>query len=257
MQDNSTYDIIETLTRYVDDEMDEAEKAATTSMINNDAEVKERYENLLAAKRAIRSKGLKERVHAIHLAYANEIAQPEVAKIVKPSFGIKMMMRIAAVLILVVAGMGVYTYSTTNNENVFEENFTGYQLPVNRGAGQFTNIDSLYAGGAYEAVIDAVNKTQIKTRQAYFLAAQAYLLTGNPAGAITAFKNVEQLNSSATDQYFVQETDYYLALAYIKMNDITNAEKQLAKISSNPKHLFYSKAKSISNTTLTILKWKQ
>lgn len=257
MQDNSTYDIIETLTRYMDDEMDEAEKAATTAMISEDADVKERFDNLMNAKKAIRSKGLRERVQAIHHEYMAEVAEPVPAKVIKPSFGLKMVMRIAAIFILVVAGVGVYNYSTTNNQRVFDENYIGYQLPVNRGNAQLNNIDSLYTNGAYEAVIAAVNSAAVKTQKEYFLAGQSYLLTGNAAEAINSFKKVEQLNGNAADQYFVQETDYYLALAYIKNNDITNAEAQLEKITSNPQHLFYSKAKSISNMTLSILKWKQ
>ena len=166
-------------------------------------------------------------------------------------------MRIAAVFILVIAGYGVYQFTSTNNSSLYEENFESYQLPVMRGEAEANSIDSLYNANNYTAVITTVTAKPAKTQKDYFLAAQSYLQTNNATEAINAFKNVEQLNNASTEKYFVQETDYYLALAYIKANDIDEAEKQLNKITANTQHMFYSKAKEISSTKLTILKWKE
>lgn len=255
MPDNSTYDEMDLLIRYMDGEVDAEEKAATERMLQENSLLQERYENLLAAKEAIRSKGLRERVQALHQQF-NGQHQQETAKVVKPSFG-KTLLRIAAIFILVLAGYFTYEYSSTNNETLYAENFVSYEIPVARGSEQADNIDALYTAKNYTAVIGAINAKPVKTQKDYFLKAQSYLQTNNAVAAIAAFKLIEEMNMQSNEKYFEQETDYYLALAYIKANDIENAKRQLAKITANKQHLFYSKAKEISDTKLMILEWKK
>lgn len=256
MQDNSTYDEMELLIRYMDGEADAQEKAATEKMLKENASLQERYENLVAAKEAIRSKGLRERVQALHKEFSKEQETNESAKVVKPSFR-KVFLRIAAVFILVVGGYFIYEYTTTNNETLYADNFVSYEIPVTRGGEKVDSIDALYTAKNYTAVIDAINKKPVKTQKDYFLKAQSYLQTNNAAAAIAAFKLVVELNMQSNEKYFEQETDYYLMLAYIKENDIDNARRQLERIIANKQHMFYSKAKEISNTKLMILDWKK
>ena len=264
MQDNYTYDdVIEQLVRYMDGELNADENAAVEKLLLQDAALKERFENLLAAKAAIRSKGLQQRVMALHQQYyatirTDENNETQTAKIIKPSFGntLKFVLRIAAVFIFIVAGYTVYQYSTTSNANVFADNFINYQLPVSRGENKETKIDSLYQSANYNALLQAFESSKDKTQKDYFLAALAYLETGNSNASINTFKNLQQINSAATEKYFVQETEYYLALAYIKAGNIDEAEKQLSTIKANKQHLFYQKANEISSTKLRILKMK-
>src|SRR5689334_15290727 len=112
MQDNSTYEnIIEQLIRFADGELNADENAAIEKMLQEDAMLRERYENILAAKAAIRSKGLQQRVAAVHKEYiaGKDNQQTQQAKIIKPSFGAaKILMRVAAILLFVIAGYGVY-----------------------------------------------------------------------------------------------------------------------------------------------------
>ena len=259
MQDNFTYDEMELLIRYMDGELTDDERTATEKMLQENESLQERYENLLAAKGAVRSKGLKEKVQALHQQYYNEVQAEKniAAKVIKPAFGVKTFMRIAAVFMLVIAGYGVYQFASTNHNSLYEENFENYQLPVMRSEAASTSIDSLYNANNFTAVIATVMSKPVKKQKDYFLAAQSYLQTNNTTAAIDAFKNVEQLNKASVEKYFEQETDYYLALAYIKANDIGAAEKQLNKITANTQHMFYRKAKQISDTKLMILKWKE
>lgn len=261
MQDNSTYDdIIEQLIRYADGELNADENATVDKMLQEDEVLKLRYENILAAKAAIRSKGLQQRVAAIHKEYIAEKnnQQTRQAKIIKPSFGTaRILMRVAAMLLFVVVGYGVYQYSTTTTDSVFNNSYLKYELPVTRSENKFTQIDSLYSAGKYTAVVQLFESSVHKTPQDYFLAAQSYLQTGNANAAVTTFKTLQQINNTATEKYFLQETDYYLAIAYIKTGDISAAQKQLALIKANKQHMFYQKANEISNLELTILKWKE
>lgn len=259
MQDNSTNNVMELLIKYIDDELDATEKAATEKLLQDDAELRERFENLKVAKRAIKAQGLKQHIQSLHQQYYTQVQAAETtpAKVVRPAFGFKTFMRIAAVFIVIITGYGVYQYTATNNASLYADNYISYQLPVTRGAEQQDNLDALYSANNYAAVIKTVNARQQKTQKDYFLQAQAYLQTNDANAAISAFKNVEQLNSAATDKYFIEETDYYLALAYIKAGNIEEGEKQLNKIKNNKQHMFYSKANEISSTKLMILKWKE
>lgn len=256
MQDNFTDENLEMLLRYIDGEMNETEMASVEMLLQSDASFKEHYDNLLNAKQAIYKQGLKSRVQALHNEFINEDKTTLPAKVVKMPVA-KLFIRIAAIFIVVLAGYGTYQYTSTTNDGVFADNFTNYQLPVNRGVEQTAQIDSLYNAQNFAAVISTANNVTIKDQKTYFLQALAYLQTNDAANAIAAFKNVEQLNSNATKKYFTQETDYYLMLAYLKANNISNAEAQLNKITANKQHKYYSKATEISKTKLTILKWKE
>lgn len=265
MQDNFTPDIIEQLIRYLDGELSPEAAASTEKLLKEDAAVKERFDNLVVARNAIKALGLRQKLKALHQQFYPEVsaAQPaenETAKVIKPSFGnsAKIILRIAAVFIFAVAGYAVYEYSTTSNDSVYADNFIKYQLPVSRGEGQAQqSIDSLFSANNFSGVIEVFKPIAIKKQKDYFLAALASLETGNSQSAIDDLKSVQQLNSTSTEKYFEQETDYYLTLAYIKAGNIDEAEKQLNIIKANKQHMFYQKANEISSTKLRILKMKE
>lgn len=265
MQDNFTPDVIEQLISFLDGELLPEENAATEKLIQEDAAVKERFENLVAARSAIKTEGLRQRISRLHQQYypdvaATQTAEKETAKVIKPSFGnsAKIILRIAAVFIFAVAGYAVYEYSTTSNESVYADNFIKYQLPVSRGESQpQQSIDSLFSANNFSGVIEVFKTITDKNQKDHFLAALASLETGDSQSAIDDLKNVQQLNSNSPEKYFEQETDYYLALAYIKAGNIEEAQKQLNIIKANKQHMFYQKASEISSTKLGILKMKE
>jgi len=257
MQDNSTYDEMELLIRYMDGELTEEERTSTERMLQENASLHERYENLIAAKEAIRSQGLREKVQALHQQFYQQNEAKETAKVVKPFSLGKTLMRVAAVLIIVVAGYFAYEYTITNNEKLYADNFVSYQLPVTRGDQNADEIEHLYNEKDYDAVIDAVNRKPQKTQKDFFLKGQSYLQKNNAIAAIASFKIVEELNYTSKEKSFEQETDYYLLLAYLKVNDIDAARNKLQRITSDKHHLYYNKANEISNMQLEILKWKQ
>jgi tetratricopeptide (TPR) repeat protein len=259
MQDNSTNDVAEMLVRYMDGEMNEAERAATEKLLQDNAAIRERFQYFKEARRAIRSQGLKQRVKAIHQEYAQEVSSNEKnkAKVVKPASFLKNWISIAAIFVLAIVGYSTFQYVSTTTESVYSENFMAYQLPVNRGNTQADTLNALYNAGKYNGVINAFNALQSKDQKAYFLVGQAFLQLDNAKAAINAFKQVENINNSSIDKYFAQETDYYLALAYIKSGNIEAAEEKLNKITSNKQHLFYRKATNISRTKLMMLKLKE
>lgn len=256
MQDNAT---TEMLVRYMDGEMSAAEHAAIEKRLQEDAALQERFQYLLAAKKAIRSQGIKNCVRAIHQEYTQQLnkeaASP--AKTISRTLSFKIFMRIAAVFLTAIVGYCVFQYVATTNQSVYNANYIHYQLPVNRGANQTDDLDALFSAGDYKEVITVFNSKSSKNQKDYFLAGQAFLQLNDGNAAIHAFRQVDVLNNRRKEQYFEQETDYYLMLAYIKTNEIDSAESLLDKITSNRRHLFYDKAKNISRIKLTMLKWKE
>jgi len=255
MQDNY-FD--ENIIQYIDNEMTEEEKLAFEKSLQQDAVLYERYQFMLAAKQAIRSKGLKERVNKIHEEYIQSLNRWPVTTTHFPSKHsfFKTFMRIAAVLIFVVAGYGIFEVSTTNSDSLYKSSFINYQLNVSRGEDHAQQIDSLYNAENYNAVITTFNAKTEKDQKDYFLAAQSYLHLDRPGEAIFALQQIEKMNASTDQKSFVDEVDFYLALAYIKTGRINEAEMQLDKITSNKQHLFYNNAKSISRLKLKILQLK-
>lgn len=258
MQDNSTNDIIEILTRYMDGELSAEEKNNIEKLLKNDIALQERYQHLFAAKQAIKMQGLKQRVQVIQNEYLQETQPGKAAKrsTAKKISVFRTFMSAAAILIIVIAGYALYQYSSTTNESVYSSNFISYTAPVSRGNTRENNIAELYNAGKYTQATQYFESLSNKSYQDYFIAAQTYLNLDNSKAAIDNFRRLENLNSNSAEKYYVQETDYYLMLAYIKNGNISEAEKLLNKITSDKQHLFYKKAKNISAIKLTILKWK-
>jgi hypothetical protein len=73
MQDNYSD---ENIIQYIDDEMTMDEKQAFEKLLQQDMVLYERYQFMLAAKQAIRSKGLKEQVSKIHEEYIRSLHRP-------------------------------------------------------------------------------------------------------------------------------------------------------------------------------------
>lgn len=259
MPGSSANDIMEMLIRYIDDELSPDERTSTEKILRENADVDERYQYLLAAKQAIRSQKLKQRVQAAHNEYLHTEVPVKMIqqKIVKSSSFFRALMRVAAVFIALIAGFGIFEYGTTTDQSVYRENFINYELPVNRGAGNMSNIDSLYSSANYTEVINAFEGNQQRNQKEYFITAQSFLHLDKADKAISAFEEVKILNDRSDEKYFADETDYYLALAYIKSGRIDEAETLLNKITSDKHNLFYNKAKDISSFKLKILKLKK
>ena len=258
MQDNADDDIMELLVRYMDDEMPLTERTAFTKRLEADALLNERYQLLLSAKQAIRSYGLRQHIQALHKEYATQANKDNApAKVIRPASVFKQFMRVAAAIIIIFFSYGIYQYSSTNNNKVYNDNYVPYTLSVTRGDNGRSTVDSLYANGNYAAALSVLNTMQQKDQRDYFIEGQCYLQTGNAENAIQAFKQVENLNRQSGQQAFAEETDYYLLLAYIKTNNINEAAQKLNTITSNKQHLFYKNATQMSGLQFKILKMKQ
>ena len=259
MQDNFTNDTAEMLIKYMDGELDETGKTAVENILQTDALAQAQYQFFLAAKQSVRSQGIRQRVAGIQREYLQERKEAENISIPKKkrSSFFTPFMSAAAVLLFLLIGYTTFQYVTTTNQKVYEDAYFAYQLPVNRGNEKAAAVENSYNAGDYKAVITAFNLLPAKSTKDYFIAGLAFLQMNDAKSAVTSFQEIEKLNSTNERKQYIQETDYYLLLSYLKAGDISNAEKKLDEIRSNKEHLFYEKAASISRMQLMILKWKE
>ncbi len=136
-----------------------------------------------------------------------------------------------------------------NPEVIFEENFIPYKnviYPINRGAetnGQDLKILAFlaYEKGNYSKAVDLFTELYEQTNEPYYLfyKANALLKMDKAEEAIPVLK--EHLKSKDT---LKDKSNWYLALAYIKVADTKKAKELLNRISE--KELYnYKKAKKI------------
>jgi tetratricopeptide (TPR) repeat protein len=74
--------------------------------------------------------------------------------------------------------------------------------------------------------------------------------------AIDAFGQVIAANAKSGDNYFQDEAEYYLALAYLASNQATKAMPLLEKIRADKNHLYNEKVNTMSSIDFGILRYK-
>jgi lipoprotein NlpI len=55
----------------------------------------------------------------------------------------------------------------------------------------------------------------------------------------------QSLASSQNSHQFTEESEFYLALAYLKAKDLSKAQPLFEQIHSNPNHLFHDKVSTL------------
>ena len=243
MEDKNNYKELELLDKYLDGELDSSEASALERRISEDDTLRNELEILQVSRDAIRTKALKDRVKKLHQTLITEIRDDEkkVIPIDRNKKFFRTAMSVAASVIIVVASFIAYQYATVNANKLYSQQFLSYELPVARSSGEgMTVIDSLYLSGNYAQVIEYFNSLGQKDIRDYFLTAMSCLHTERFTEAIGLFQYIVEKNSSpATENYFEQETDFYLSLAYLKTGEFTRCKELFAKMKANPKHLYH------------------
>ena len=137
----------------------------------------------------------------------------------------------ASVVLLIAAGWVSYnTLFNTNYDNLYATNYRAYPntvYAITRGDSVETlerKAFSAYDSGDYVYAINYFKDLTENNDLDYvdFYLAQAYLKSDSVQKSIVLFKKVIEKNGS-----FVAESNWYLALAYLKLNDKISATKHL------------------------------
>jgi tetratricopeptide (TPR) repeat protein len=248
----------DTLIQYLDNELSQEDKTNVENHLKHDTVMQQELENLTLAKSAIKNYGLKKHVGAIHAEMMGEMfvenASSAPRVIIKRL--IKISMKVAAAVFIVMLGVGVYQYTIITPDKVFASNYKPYTLSVNRGTVEKDFIEKSFQEKKYSAVITQFEALPEASTKESFLAAIAYMETNNYKNAIAAFNSVLAKNELDKAGVYNDDAQYFLALSYLKNNDIKLATPIFETIHNNANHLYNDKVTSTFIRKLKIINWK-
>jgi len=243
----------ERLIRYLDAELSEAESEALLTELANNTAMQQELDNLVLTKGVIKNYGLTQKVSGIHQAMMQELTVP--AKPVVRSLP-KMMMRIAAGIILLVGLFGLYQYFAVSPGNLYNDQYSDYQVATMRGTTNAGDIEKAYSEKKDDEVILLYRQKQNPSANEQFLAAQAYLNVSDLNNAIMLFNSLLEKNKANNTDTLNDDAEYYLALSYLKKNETTKALPLFKKIHDDKNHLYHDKISSWYLAKLKLLNWK-
>jgi hypothetical protein len=256
MNNNSTNTDI--LIQYLDNELSQEDKTNLENQLKHDTVMQQELENLSLAKSAIKTYGLKKQVGNIHIEMMNEMVAEKTSVTQKGIVRriVNISMKIAAAIFIVMLGLGVYQYTTVTPDKLFASNYKPYTLSVSRGVVETNVMEKLFQEKNYAAVITQFETLKETSTKESFLAGVAYLETKNYKNASTAFNTVLSKNTLEKTSILNDDAQYYLALSYLKSNDIKLATPIFKMINLNTNHLYNDKVSNAFMRNLKILNWK-
>jgi len=246
------------LINYFDRTLEESEMREVEALINTDLEVRKQWQYLQLAVEAVEYAALYDQVAAVKENFRTiqpvEVLQSSSKKGVR----IKMrpLMRVAAAVLVLVVGTVTYKYFTVSATQVYQQTFIDYTLSTTRGQATITELEQAYRLQNWNGVIAAINKSSFTDNKALFLAGMAYMQLHNFAAANKLFEDVLTNNTKTGDDYFQDETQFYLAMSYLANHQTAAAITWLQQIRANKNHLYHRQAAQIGKIDLQILKIK-
>ena len=252
---NDKLDLIEA---YLDGKLDDDQKNIAEKILQENPDLQEEYEYMTLAVSSVQLSALHAQVGNVAKSYFSTGSENNAVKPDAKVYNIRFYaLRVAAVLLLVCTSYIAMVYITATPGKLFSEGFSDYDLPVSRGASKTTTIEQQYKLQNWQEVINMVSVEDVPVQKDLFLAGISCLKANQASDAVSYFKKVSAANQTTTNKLYKEESEYYLALTYLKLNDAPNAATLLQVIKSNPAHAYYAQAKKISSLQLKILAWKQ
>jgi len=255
--DNSTHNTSELLVQYLDGELSGSEKDDLEMQLKVDASLKAELESLQLAREAVGLYGLKQQVSAVHQQMMNELQAP-VVKINPARRIVRYSMAIAASVLLIFLSITAYIFFTLSPDKLFADNYHSFELSTTRGGNEAepTAIEKAYREKNYKEVTDLTTKWSEPDIRDEFLAGISSLELNKSSEAIHFFNGVIKLNETRDKPIYKDETEYYLALSYLKNKDYDLALELMNKIHNDPDHLYHKKITNKLILRVKMLKWR-
>lgn len=167
----------------------------------------------------------------------------------------KTLLAIAASLILVAVAI---FYITLSPSKLFAENFEVYRTASTRAEENASELISHYEQKNYKGTIQAYEALPWSSIKETFLAGNAYLMLSQPDKAINCFERVIKINKNLQPEKrrFEDESEYYMALAYLESNRPTEADVIFRKINEDASHSYHDRASNFLLLKIKLLKLK-
>ncbi len=252
MNDNSTQ--TETLIQYMDGSLSPQEMAAVEESIRQNKELANELEQLQTARQAVRRLGLQQQIAAVHAEMMPQLQRSSSAPVV--SFT-RLIMRVAAAVIFLLIGTAAFQYFTVSADSLYNDQYKGYTVAITRDGATVGKIEEAYRAARYADVLKQFQSVALPELRDHFYAGMASMELQYYPGAIQFFKNVIEMNQTASSPVFQDDAEYYLALGYLKTNEVEKATELFQKIQSNPTHLYHDKVNTLFMIRLKMAGWKQ
>jgi tetratricopeptide (TPR) repeat protein len=117
-------------------------------------------------------------------------------------------------------------------------------------------MEEAYKARNWSGVDDAFKKKKVKNNKSYFLEGMADMEAKKYDDAIGMFQQVMAANNLAGSDYFEDEAEFYLAMAWLARNDVKEAMPLLDKIKADKTHLYHDVVVKMSSLDLRIAAYK-
>ncbi|HPG12248.1 MAG TPA: tetratricopeptide repeat protein [Chitinophagaceae bacterium] len=239
--DNSTHNNAEKLIRYLDGELNEAEKQGIEAQLASDKALKEELDSLLLAREAVKQYGLQQRVASVHQEMmATE--QAPVRSIGNRNRFVRYSLSIAAGIILVAGLFFAYNFFTISSSGVFSDNYQAYELPTFRGDdnNEMPAMEKAFREKKYTEVVQ-IDPQRPFTASENFYRGMAFIELKNDSAARASLQSVVKNTDSQVTDNIKDAAEYYLALVCIRHKDYKEALEYLQKIRNNDTHTYHER----------------
>ena len=219
------------------------DKLKLEEKLRSDAALRHELSNLSLAIKTVKNFGLKEKISGIHTEMMRERKPVQKAKGAGTrTMLLKSAIKIAASLLLLIIGYGVFTYLRLSPENIIPSQVDPYTFRISR-APEVNELRQAYDQREYTKVTtwveQSVEQSEATGTTEKFLAANSYFGLHEYEKAAQYFGSI--LQDQASKEY-AEESQYYLALSLLKLNKPDEALRYLKIIRQNKKHKFHDKA---------------
>ncbi len=234
MESDATLEHSEYIDRFLKGQLSTSEADAFGQRVRQDEALAAEVAGQQSVRSLTRHYGYRQELAAIHQrAMAERRAKSGLGAWASP-------LRIAAALTLLFVFAAVLRLSTLSAGGVVEQGYEPYAADVTRGETYVPQDASQqlvreYANGNYGAVVKNFGQHQLGSPQDVLIAANAYLALSQPAQAIPLLQRVVAEANRTT----AQDAEYYLAWAYLKNDQLPEAERLFAAIRQNPDHKYH------------------
>ena len=243
----------EMLIDYLDKQLNQEESARMESVLQRDTDLNRELQYLNVAIDTVRLDAINQKVASIRQSHEKEQMGVKASPAILRNM-YKISLRIAAAIALFFCLASLYKYSTVDNQSFYNKQFSGYELSNSRGQEAHDAEMDAYQNNKWNEVISRYNEGADKSNQQSFLAAMAEMQLNHFQNAITIFENL--LNSKSGDATYLEESEYYVSLAYLMNHQGSKAIQMIDKIKANPNHTYYPIVSKFSSIDLKIIELK-
>lgn len=228
------------LIKYLDGELPPAEKKAFEALLNSDADLREKLENLRMAKDAVVYYGIQQQVAQARAQWkqpdeGNTPAGRAPVMVMRKYGRFAIAIAAASIIFAIVVIKGLFITSP-RPDKIYQETFVDYSPGSYRSqtAGR-SPVEKAYQQRDYAGAVSLGRQASPNAKEQLLLGI-AYLHLNNPEAAIRELEAVEK----RADTTYRQDAAFYTGLAYLKNRQYDQALQVLKKIRTDPHHLYHN-----------------